>query len=89
MPRTAHKGDGEDVSRDAPLRLDDAAGIAFPNGRMTASGLRREAKRGRLVIYRIAGKDFTTLNAIEAMIRRCPLPAKGPDCGSNQDAISG
>jgi integrase len=36
------------VAHDAPLRLADAAKIAFPAGGMTASGLRREAARGRL-----------------------------------------
>jgi hypothetical protein len=54
----------EDVAPDAPLRLDTAAALAFPDGSMTASGLRREAARGRLVIYRVAGKDYTTLAAI-------------------------
>jgi hypothetical protein len=32
------------------LRLSMAAALAFPDGSMTASGLRREAARGRLVI---------------------------------------
>jgi hypothetical protein len=35
-----------DVDQDAPLRLSDAAAIAFPNGGMTASGLRRESGGG-------------------------------------------
>jgi hypothetical protein len=36
----------EDIDCDAPLRLNEAAKIAFPCGGMTAAGLRREAKRG-------------------------------------------
>lgn len=44
------------ISKDAPLRLSIAASLAFPDGSMTASGLRRENARGRLVIERIAGK---------------------------------
>src|SRR5215831_4565756 len=56
---------------DTPLRLDAAAKIAFPDGGMTAAGLRREWKRGRLVIERVAGKDFTTLNHIERMREQC------------------
>ena len=32
-----------------PLRLAVAAAIAYPDGSMTAKGLRREAKRGNLV----------------------------------------
>lgn len=35
------------------------------------SALRTEARRGRLVIERIAGKDFVTLEAIEEMRRQC------------------
>ena len=41
------------IGLDTPLRLDVAAKAAFPFGDMTASGLRREAQRGRLVIERI------------------------------------
>ena len=48
-----------------PLRLHVAAAEAFPDGSMTASGLRREAARDGLVIERIAGKDYTTLANIE------------------------
>jgi hypothetical protein len=46
--------------QDRPLRLAVAAKVAFPDGSMSASGLRREAQRGRLVIERIAGKDYTS-----------------------------
>ncbi|PLT95711.1 hypothetical protein BMJ32_29240 [Sinorhizobium medicae] len=44
-----------------------------------------EAKRGRLKLMRIAGKDFTTLAAIEGMQRLCVVqpeqkePALHPD----------
>ncbi|OSI74982.1 hypothetical protein BSZ21_05345 [Bradyrhizobium canariense] len=64
------------VAPDAPLRLSIAAKLAFPDGSMTASGLRREAARGRLRIWRIAGKDFTTLNEIKRMMELCRVPAK-------------
>jgi len=47
--------------QDRPLRLAVAAKVAFPDGSMSASGLRREAQRGRLVIERIAGKDYTSV----------------------------
>lgn len=59
------------VGPDDPLRLDDAAAIAFPGGTMTASGLRKERDAGRLVVERIAGKDFTTLRAIANMRTLC------------------
>jgi hypothetical protein len=45
---------------------------------MSPSGLRREGARGRLVIERIAGKDYTTLANIERMRELCRVQAKGP-----------
>jgi hypothetical protein len=62
------------VDNDAPLRLARAAEIAFPDGSMTASGLRKEAAKGRLVIERIANKDYTTLAAIADMRAACRNP---------------
>lgn len=58
-------------SDDTPLRLSVAAALAFSDGGVKASSLRREAANGRLVIWRIAGKDFTTLAAIRDMIELC------------------
>jgi hypothetical protein len=74
------------VDRDAPLRLATAAKLAFPMGGVTASGLRREAQRGNLVIERIAGKDFTTLRAIEQMREKCRIRQKA--VVSTSDEIS-
>jgi hypothetical protein len=62
---------------DTPLRLSIAAELAFPAGGMTASGLRREAARGRLVVERVAGKDYTTLTAIANMRLLCRVEPKG------------
>jgi hypothetical protein len=58
--------DSLDWTDTTPLRLKTAAEVAFPGGGMTASGLRHEAVRGRLVVERIAGKDYTTLQAIDS-----------------------
>src|SRR5208283_5014956 len=74
----------ENVSKDAPLRLATAAEMAFPDGSMSASGLRREAAKGHLIVERIAGKDYTTLTAIEEMRRLCRIERKVPDCGSEK-----
>jgi len=71
---------------DAPIRLSVAAKLAFPNGSMTASGLRREAARGRLTIERIAGKDFTTLDEIKKMRELCRVQVKEPDCSNASHA---
>src|ERR1700683_4783164 len=67
------------VARDAPIRLSTAAKLAFPDGTMTASGLRREASRGRLITERIAGKDFTTLGNIDRMSELCRVKEKERD----------
>ena len=69
------------VGPDTPLRLSVAAALTFPDGSMTASGLRRERDRGRLVVERIAGKDYTTLADIERMRELCRVEAKVPDSG--------
>jgi hypothetical protein len=73
---------------DAPLRLAVAAKLAFPDGGVTAVSLRREAKAGRLLIERIAGKDFTTLKHIERMRDQCRDQAREPVCGSNQKNVT-
>jgi hypothetical protein len=72
------------VGLDTPLRLLDALNLAFPRGGMTVSGLRREAAKGRLVIERIAGKDFVTQRAINEMRMLCRDQPKAPDCGLSQ-----
>ena len=76
----------EQVTPDTPLRLGIAAALAFPDGSMTAAGLRREGARCRLVIERIAGKDFTTLANIERMRELCQLHPKELDFGSAGNA---
>lgn len=72
----------EGVGLHDPLRLAVAAAVAFPDGSMTAAGLRRESARGRLVIERIAGKDYTTLFHIERMRELCRVKAREPGCNS-------
>jgi hypothetical protein len=55
------------------LRLARAAEIAFPDGSIGASALRKEMAKGRLKVWLIAGKHFTTLEAIDEMIELCRL----------------
>src|SRR5580692_2042539 len=73
----------DNIHPDEPLRLEDAIKFGFPHGGMTVSGLRNEAKAGRLVIEKIANKHFTTLRAIAEMRKSCrvnqSLPASGSD----------
>src|SRR3569623_595376 len=68
----------QSVSMDTPLRLAVAAKIAFPDGSISESGLRRERDRGHLATERIAGKEYTTLADIRAMRKRCRAEAKVP-----------
>src|SRR6266446_6927173 len=81
----------EKITPDTPLRLEIAAALAFPDGSMMASGLRREADRGRLVIERVAGKDYTTLANIERMRELCRVQAKARDstCAGHAQASAG
>ncbi|WP_441252464.1 excisionase [Tardiphaga sp. 71_E8_N1_1] len=74
------------VRDDSPLRLRAAAELAFPDGSMKSSGLRREAARGNLVIERIAGKDYTTLANIKLMREKCRVEAKDLACGGVRSA---
>src|SRR3982074_2259266 len=76
----------DNIDPDYPLRLDDAIKYGFPHGGMTASGLRREAARGRLVIERIANKDFTSLKSIEEMRKLCRVKAEDRACGGEKSA---
>jgi hypothetical protein len=74
------------VDDTAPLRLEIAARLAFPDGSITASGLRKERNRGRLVTELIAGKEFTTLADIQRMRELCRSEAKAPASGQRSDA---
>jgi hypothetical protein len=70
---------------DAPLRLSIAASVAFPDGSMTVSGLRREGHRGKLIVERIAGKDYTTLAHIARMRDLCRVEQRAPISGFAQN----
>ncbi len=72
------------VTDDTPLRLQEAAQIAFPLGNMKASGLRVEIERGNLTASRIAGRYFVTLASIREMMDRCRVQKHHPDCGSDR-----
>src|ERR1700738_474885 len=78
----------DNILPDHPLRLEDAIKYGFPYGGMTVSGLRREAARGRLIIERIANKDFTSLRNIEEMRKSCRVKAEGRACGGEKNAAS-
>ncbi len=62
------------MNDDRPIRLKDAA-EEFKIGVAT---LRAEAERGRLAIYRIGKRDYTTRNDIREMVLQCLVPQKVP-----------
>lgn len=68
------------VTADTPLRLSTAAELAFPGGGMKAAGLRKERDAGRLETWFVAGKEYTSLSAIEEMLKQCR--ARQKDRGS-------
>ncbi|MGB6399316.1 MAG: hypothetical protein WBF73_27100, partial [Bradyrhizobium sp.] len=78
MPRSRAQIDRSAIGPDAPLRLDVAAAIAFPDGSMTVSGLRNENRKGRLIFELIAGKQYVTLASIERMRQECRDAPKVP-----------
>ena len=66
------------IKPDTPLRLDLAASLAYPDGSMKKSGLRREIQRGNLESERTAGKQYVTLAGIERMRAKCRENLKVP-----------
>ena len=80
--------DMSSIKGDTPLRLAVAAELAFPDGSMSVSGLRREFQKGTLAIETIAGKQYTTLNDINAMRAKCRENQKGRGCiGASRDRV--
>jgi hypothetical protein len=81
--------DPASIHEDTLLRLGVAAALEFPDGSMSASGLRREAKHGRLKIWRIAGKDYTTKQALKEMRGQCVLSnPRDLNCGQPEKAAT-
>jgi hypothetical protein len=70
-----HIPDPSRIDDETLLRLGIAAALEFPDGSVSAAGLRREASHGRLQIWRIAGKDFTSRRALKEMRERCARPS--------------
>lgn len=75
-----------EVTPNTIIRLAEAARLAFPDGSITVTSLRCEAQKGHLTIWRIAGKDMTSLAEIELMKDRCRVKAKALACGSGTSA---
>jgi hypothetical protein len=64
------------VDADEMLRLRDAVAIAFPHGGISVAALRRYRDAGKLAVWLISGKEFTTLAAVEEMKALCRVDPK-------------
>jgi hypothetical protein len=58
------------MTDDDPITLADACRI-FPESKLTVSTLRTEAARGRLSVFRIGRRDYTSRRLMLEMVRRC------------------
>jgi hypothetical protein len=59
------------VSEDeSPITLAAACKL-WPEAKLTVSTLRAEANRGRLDIFRIGRRDYTTAQSMRQMVDRC------------------
>jgi hypothetical protein len=68
------------IDNDTPQRL---AVVAARFG-LKAAALRTEAKRGRLVISRVAGKDWTSVAEVREMFDRCRVNPEAHTYGSDR-----
>lgn len=68
-----------------PITLQDAAShFGF-----SVWTLRTEADKGRLAIYRIGRKDYTTANDVREMVEKCRVEKKGHASTSTRRASNG
>src|ERR1700729_1669109 len=66
------------IDNDTPQRL----GVDAAQFGLTAAALRAEAKRGRLVISRVAGKDWTSVSEVQRMFQNCRVTPEALIYGS-------
>lgn len=70
---------------DAPMTLKEAGELYH----LTVSTLRTEASRGRLDIFRLGKRDYTTLQSMREMVRRCQDAARHRASTSTKSVDSG
>lgn len=71
-----------------PITLREASDLVF-KGRVGVSALRTEAQRGKLSIFRIGGRDYTTIRDVREMVEKCRVEKHRPDSTSTRKEISG
>ena len=72
---------------DELLTLDDAC--SFLKGKGTAATLRAEQRRGRLELYKIGKRLYTTKRDLKEMQRKCRVPQEAPGSISTNGASNG
>jgi hypothetical protein len=82
------KAANDNIGDDEPITLAEACEL-FPRAKLTASTLRAEAARGRLSIFRLGKRDYTTLESMREMVRKCQDAARLRDSTSTRSASSG
>ena len=73
------------MTDDRPLTLQEAADLY----RLKISTLRAEASRGRLDIFRLGRRDYTTLESLKTMVRKCQEDARRRASTSTPDENNG
>jgi hypothetical protein len=76
------------MTDDDPITL-TAATKLWPEAKLTVSTLRAEANRGRLDIFRIGRRQYTTLQAMRDMVERCRVESSRRDYTSIRSAANG
>ena len=71
-----------------PITLAEACNL-YPRSKLTVSTLRSEAVRGRLEIFRLGRRDYTTPQAMREMVRRCREEDPRRDCTSIRPDANG
>jgi hypothetical protein len=76
------------MTDDEPMTLDDAC-REFPQARLTPYTLRAEAGRGRLDIFRMGRRDYTTAASMRGMFQKCQDAARLRASTSTESETSG
>jgi hypothetical protein len=73
---------------DAPITLESACKL-WPDAKLKVSTLRSEAGRGRLNIFRIGRRDYTTIADMKQMVDRCRAEDSRRDFTSIRSVANG
>jgi hypothetical protein len=76
------------MTDDDPIPLREACAL-WPEAKLTLSTLRAEAARGRLDIFRMGKRDYTTPKSMREMVQRCREEDRRHGFTSTHNAING